>query len=186
MQCGFDWCRAAFPKELNVGALYSDVERIGKKREHPIHSLGRSAPIAQTEIGLRTVVQRDRIARVDLFGVSIRSERLHEMPGASFDRGRVEDHVAVVGKRLRRELQFAQRSVVIAFDVVMIKAEREVSFAKIRLESQRFERFDLRLLFPRLDWFVEVVYEAGRCREARTSKGELRIEFHRLIEKIYR
>ena len=68
----------------------------------------------------------------------------------------------------------------------MVKTQRQMTFAEVGLESQRFQRFDLRLLLPHLSWFVEVVYHAGSCREPRVGKREFRIEFHRLIEKIYR
>ena len=98
----------------------------------------------------------------------------------------VEANVSVVGKHVRRELQFAQRGVVIAFDVVMIKTKREVPFAKVRLESQRFQRFRIRFLLPVLGGFEEMVHHTCGCREPRMGKSELRIELDRLIVKIYR
>ena len=61
-----------------------------------------------------------------------------------------------------------------------------MGFAEVWLKSQRFERFRIRLLLPRLGWFVEVVYETRRCRESRVCECELGVKFDRLIVKIDR
>src|SRR6478672_7010946 len=83
LQRGLNRRRAAFPEKLNVGALYFDVERIGKKGKDAIHSFGCGAPIAQTEVRLRRIIQHNRIAWIDLFGVLISDERLLQIPTTS-------------------------------------------------------------------------------------------------------
>src|SRR5262249_37390440 len=123
---------------------------------------------------------------VDLFGASIRIKRLRKMPGAPLNRGGVEADVTVVGKRFCREREFAQRCIVIAFDIIMVKAQRQMALAEIGLKSQRFHRFGVRFLLPHLGWLVEVINEAGCYREPRTSKSKVRVQFDRLIVKIDR
>src|SRR5207245_11167290 len=61
-----------------------------------------------------------------------------------------------------------------------------MAFAEVWLESQRVQRFHMRLLLPRLGWFVEMIYLTRRGREPRVRKREVRIELDCLIVKIYR
>src|SRR5437762_11840945 len=68
----------------------------------------------------------------------------------------------------------------------MIKTKREVPFAKVRLESQRFQCFRIRFLLPVLGGFEEMVHHTCGCRESRMGKSELRVKPDRLIVKIYR
>ena len=136
MQRGFNRRGAAFPEKLHVAALDFYVEGIRGQCEHSIHSLGCSLPIAQAKVGLRCIVEHDGIARIDLFRVLISSERLCQIPAPSLNCRYIEANVSVVRKYFRRELQLTQRGVVIAFDIVMIKAKREVGLTQVRLQSQ--------------------------------------------------
>src|SRR5205814_669440 len=73
-----------------------------------------------------------------------------------------------------------------AFDVIMIKAPREVPFGKVRLETQRFQCFRICLLLPLLGRLEEMVQDTGGCRKPRMSESEVWVELNRLIVKIYR
>src|SRR6266576_6395093 len=68
----------------------------------------------------------------------------------------------------------------------MIEPEREMTFAEVRLQSQRIERFHLCLLLPWLCRLIEMVNITDRGREPRVRESEVRIEFDRLLVKIYR
>src|SRR6478609_6561460 len=137
---GFDGGRAAFPEKLNISALNLYVERIRKKREDSIHPLGRGVPIAQAEIRLGSIVEHHGIPRVNSFRVFVCSERCCPMSPPSLDCGGIETDVAVIGKGMRRQLKFTQRSVVIAFHVVVIQTKSEMPFTEIWLKPQRLQR----------------------------------------------
>src|SRR5437762_5377143 len=68
----------------------------------------------------------------------------------------------------------------------MIEPQREMTFAEVRLQSQRIERFHLCLLLPWLCRLIEMVNITDRGREPRVRESEVRIEFDRLLVKIYR
>src|ERR1041385_5247817 len=105
---------------------------------------------------------------------------VRKMPGPSSNGAGVQAYVTGVWKLVGSQCKFAQRCFIIGFDVVMVKTQRKMAFTEVGLESQRFQGFGMRLLVPCLDWFIEVVYDAGRCREAGAGKGELGRQFSRL------
>src|SRR5205823_3958928 len=126
----------------------------------------------------------DGVTRVNRFGVLIAGNRLRKMALAALHCGGVEADVTIIGKSLGRQVELAQSCSVVAFHVVMIKSKREMTFAEIRLQPQRLERFRIRLLFPSLCWLIEMVDGASRDREACVSKSKLWVERDRLLVKI--
>src|SRR5947207_932793 len=137
----FDRHRAAFPEKLHVGALYFDVERIGRERQDAIHSFDGIWPVAYSEVGLRGVVERNRIARIDCFSFLIGGNSLGQVSLPALHRSNVETDIAIIRKSLRCQVQFAQSFLVVALLVIEIESEREMAFAEIRLEAKRFVRF---------------------------------------------
>jgi hypothetical protein len=108
------------------------------------------------------------------------------MSSSSLYRGRIETYVTIVGKRTRCQIKFTQGGFVITFHVVVIKAEREMTLAQIRLQPKRLERLGVGLLLERFNRFVEMKQITCHGREARMGKSELRIERDRLFKKIHR
>ena len=96
---------------------------------------------AYSEVGLRGVVERNRIARIDCYSFLIGGNSLVQVSLPALHRSNVETDIAIIRKSLRCQVQFAQSFLVVALLVIEIESEREMAFAEIRLEAKRFVRF---------------------------------------------
>lgn len=85
------------------------VERIGKEREDAVHPLGGGLPIAHAEVGLRGIVEHDRVTRINRFRVLVFSDRSGPIPSSSLDGGDIETDVTVTRQDTSREIELTQR-----------------------------------------------------------------------------
>ena len=178
--------RAAFPEKLHVGALYFDVERIGRERQNTIHSFDGIWPVAYSEVGLRRIVKRNGIARIDCFSFLVGGNSLGQVSLPPLHRSNVETDIAIIRKSLRCQKQFAQSFLVVALLVIEIETEGEMPFAQIGLESKRFIRFTTCGLFDLLCRFEPMIDLAHDGRKPRVGEREVWVHFDRLSIKISR
>src|SRR5437899_288988 len=145
-QRGLDGRRASLPEKFHVTALNLYIDGVRREREHAIEAAQRILPVAQAEIGLRRIVERSRIARINCFGLFVSGDGLRQMSLPALDGRDEETDIAIIWQYPCREIEFTQRFIVVRFFIVKVQSQSEMSFAEISFESQRHFRFSSRFL----------------------------------------
>ena len=125
-------------------------------------------------VGKRNLPGHIRVSRIEPLGFLEQLQVIIPFSLASPHPGRNVADLAVVRERSRGEVEFFERLIVVRFGPVIIKAEREMAFAEVRFQLERFVGAFLDL-HPPFVRGIEPVIDAGergrepRMRERRPS-----------------